>query len=125
MKELNAFNQLIVKESSFFLTKTALADDIVKEFATFSVLHDHENGEVCLYNVVQLNYVLVLDLLKNLNLASDTRTVRHHRYLASLKDLDGYFLLGSHADAQFDLAKCTFTQVSFEDVLSNLLELFR
>ena len=125
MKELNAFNQLVVKESSFFLTETALADDIVEEFATFSVLHDHENGEICLDNVVKLNYVLVLDFLENLNLASDTRTVRHHRYLASLKDLDGYFFLGSHTDAKFDLAKCTFTQVSFEDVLSNLLELFR
>ena len=81
--------------------------------------------EQILTYLIQLNHVRMSDFLENVDLSCDPLNVTLVFDSVFLKDLDGYFLLGSDADAQFDLAKGTFTQVSFKDVLSNLLELFR
>ena len=96
VQKLDPLNYLIVKEGSLFLFQSTLLHNIVEKFTALSILHNHVNGRLILYNIIQLDNIPMLDLFQYFNLAVDSPRVRHLRYFLSTQHLDGHFLTRPH-----------------------------
>jgi len=123
VQELNALDQLVVKESCLFLRQSIFTDDIVEKFAALSIFHDQVLSIARFNDFVQFDDVAMFDICENLDFSIHSALVGHHGDFLALKNLNSNLLFGSHVDAQFDLAKSSLAQIPLHLILAYLAEL--
>ena len=121
VQKFDPLDYLIVKKGSLFLLQSALLHYVVEKFATLRILHNHVNGRLILYNVIQLDNVPMLDLFQYFDLAVDSPRIRHLRNFLATKHLYRHFLTRPHMDAQPHLAESALAQVPLQGKLADLL----
>jgi len=104
-------NQFKVELAGLFLSKPGVSHDIIKEFSTVCILHDHIELLLSLNNLIQLNYIWMSDLLQYLYLSCDSLYIFLIVDLVFLKDLNSHFLSCKCMLAQLDLPKGTFAKM--------------
>ena len=122
MQEFDTFDELVVEKSSFLLGQSTFAYDVVKQLSAFSVFHYHVDRRFGLYNVVQLDNVAVLNVLKNLDLSLDSTRVFQLSNLLSIHNLNGNFLLRVLVNAKPDFAESALTEVALHEIIADLFQ---
>lgn len=71
MQVFDPLQYLVIVGGRVVLRNALSIDNLLKEVASICVFHDKEQLLLLLDDFIQLDYVLVLDLLQDLNLSTD------------------------------------------------------
>lgn len=92
VQKLNAGHNLVVELETLTLREPVFCYDIIKQFTTTGVLHDQINVALRLDDLIEFDYVLVPNALKNFDLANNSLYVSLVRDPVLLQNLNCYEL---------------------------------
>jgi hypothetical protein len=107
---LNASDQFAIEFGSLLFSESGVSDNIVEEFTSIGILHDHEEFLFCFDNLVQLDHIGVTHLLQNFNFARDAFNVLLIVDLLFLQDFDGDLFTSEDVRALLHMTKSSFTE---------------
>jgi hypothetical protein len=113
MNIFDAAYNLLEHLAGFLLVHPLLADDIVKELASFHVLHDEEEVFGRFDDFVELDDIGVADEFEDVDLSGHSFHVGHIDYPVFFQYFYGYFLAGGNVGGQFDLPEGALAQGLF------------
>ncbi len=105
VKVLDSSQDLVEKTTSFLIREPLFLNDIVEEFAAWSVLHNQKKLATRFDDFKKLNDVRMSHDLNDLNLAHDPRDIGLFFYLVFLKYFDRYLFLCKHMRSQPDFSE--------------------
>lgn len=92
--------------TSLLIREPLFLNDVVKQFATWCVLHYQKELTTRFYDFKQLNDVGMSHDFYDLNLAHDPRNIGLFFYFVLLKYFDCYFFLCKNMRSQSDFSEC-------------------